>query len=81
MRQAVDAAREAGAPYILLVGDKPYYWPFGFETLPRARCRCRAGRSGAVPGVRASAGRGGDAGRDGAVAGVIIIRFQQAVRL
>jgi predicted N-acetyltransferase YhbS len=37
LRKAVDAAREAKAPYILLVGDKPYYWPFGFETLPAGR--------------------------------------------
>jgi len=35
MRKAVGAARESGAPYIVLVGDKPYYWPFGFETAPR----------------------------------------------
>ena len=35
MRRGVDAARDAGAAYILLVGDKPYYWPFGFETLPK----------------------------------------------
>lgn len=35
MRKAVAAARDAGAPYIVLVGDKPYYWPFGFETAPR----------------------------------------------
>mgnify|MGYP000265357952 CR=1 FL=1 len=35
LRKSVDAAREAGAAYILLVGDKPYYWPFGFETLPK----------------------------------------------
>ncbi|MAS04576.1 MAG: GNAT family N-acetyltransferase [Ahrensia sp.] len=35
MRKAVDAARDSGAPYIVLVGDKPYYWPFGFETAPR----------------------------------------------
>lgn len=37
LRKAVDAAREAGAAYILLVGDKPYYWPFGFETLPKGK--------------------------------------------
>ncbi|MCI5074393.1 N-acetyltransferase [Oricola sp.] len=37
LRRSVDAAREAGAPYILLVGDKPYYWPFGFETISRGR--------------------------------------------
>ena len=35
MRMAVGAARESGAPYIVLVGDKPYYWPFGFEAAPR----------------------------------------------
>jgi len=37
LRRAVDAAREVCAPYILLVGDKPYYWPFGFETLPHGK--------------------------------------------
>lgn len=39
MRKAVDTARDIGAPYILLVGDKPYYWPFGFETLPFGKVR------------------------------------------
>ncbi|MFZ2103245.1 MAG: N-acetyltransferase [Oricola sp.] len=39
LRKAVDAAREAGAPYILLVGDKPYYWPFGFEKIPAGKAR------------------------------------------
>jgi predicted N-acetyltransferase YhbS len=37
LRAAVDAARDAGAPYVLLVGDKPYYWPFGFTAAPRGR--------------------------------------------
>ena len=37
LRTAVEAAREAGAAYILLVGDKPYYWPFGFETVPKGQ--------------------------------------------
>lgn len=34
MRHAVAAAAEAGVPFILLVGDEPYYWPFGFKPLP-----------------------------------------------
>ncbi|TCD15354.1 GNAT family N-acetyltransferase [Oricola cellulosilytica] len=37
LNTAVDAAREAGAPYILLVGDRPYYQPFGFEPVERDR--------------------------------------------
>ncbi|QKV17083.1 GNAT family N-acetyltransferase [Oricola thermophila] len=37
MRRAVDAAREAKAPFILLVGDRPYYWPFGFEAVPAGK--------------------------------------------
>ena len=45
MRRSVDAARDVGAPYILLVGDKPYYWPFGFETLPRGQVQDGRGRS------------------------------------
>jgi predicted N-acetyltransferase YhbS len=37
MRHAVAKAAEAGAPFILLVGDEPYYWPFGFKQLPPGR--------------------------------------------
>jgi predicted N-acetyltransferase YhbS len=39
MRLAMDAAREAGWPYVLLVGDQPYYWPFGFRPVPPGRVR------------------------------------------
>lgn len=39
MRRAVDAAEAAGAPYILLVGDRPYYWPFGFSPIPPGQVR------------------------------------------
>ena len=39
LRRAVEIARESGAPYILLVGDKPYYRPFGFETVARGKVR------------------------------------------
>jgi len=34
MRLAVDEVRKAGWPWILLVGDQPYYWPFGFRPVP-----------------------------------------------
>jgi predicted N-acetyltransferase YhbS len=34
MRLAVEQARKAGCPFIVLVGDLPYYWPFGFRPLP-----------------------------------------------
>ena len=37
MRRAVAAAAEAGWPFIILVGDAPYYWPFGFKPLPPGR--------------------------------------------
>jgi predicted N-acetyltransferase YhbS len=35
MRLSVDEARNAGWRFIILVGDQPYYWPFGFRPLPR----------------------------------------------
>ena len=34
MRLAVEEARKAGCPFIILVGDQPYYWPFGFRPVP-----------------------------------------------
>jgi predicted N-acetyltransferase YhbS len=34
MRLAMEEARRAGWPYVILVGDQPYYWPFGFRPLP-----------------------------------------------
>jgi predicted N-acetyltransferase YhbS len=34
MRVAVEEARKAGWPFVILVGDLPYYWPFGFRPLP-----------------------------------------------
>jgi predicted N-acetyltransferase YhbS len=33
MRTAIEAARKAGLPFVILVGDQPYYWPFGFRPL------------------------------------------------
>ncbi|MBN9059260.1 GNAT family N-acetyltransferase [Kaistia sp. MMO-174] len=33
MRTSIAAAREAGHEVILLVGDEPYYGPFGFQRL------------------------------------------------
>ncbi|WP_094077398.1 GNAT family N-acetyltransferase [Notoacmeibacter marinus] len=29
----VEAARVAGSPFVLLVGDAPYYWPMGFRPI------------------------------------------------
>ncbi|HWJ74573.1 MAG TPA: N-acetyltransferase [Kaistia sp.] len=34
MRTALAAAREAGHQVVLLVGDEPYYGPFGFVRVP-----------------------------------------------
>ena len=32
MRLSMDAARRDGHALVVLVGDLPYYWPFGFRT-------------------------------------------------
>src|SRR5690606_20661854 len=37
VRIALDAAREAGAPMVILVGDAPYYGPLGFAVFPRGQ--------------------------------------------
>ncbi len=34
---AVEAARAASAPMVILVGDAPYYQPLGFEPLPNGK--------------------------------------------
>jgi predicted N-acetyltransferase YhbS len=34
MRRALDEARAAGWAFVILVGDEPYYAPFGFRRLP-----------------------------------------------
>jgi predicted N-acetyltransferase YhbS len=34
MRHAMEAARQHGHAVVVLVGDLPYYWPFGFRTVP-----------------------------------------------
>ncbi|WP_051011685.1 GNAT family N-acetyltransferase [Nitratireductor pacificus] len=34
---AVDAAREAGAGAVVLVGDAPYYGPLGFQKIPQGQ--------------------------------------------
>lgn len=39
MRRAVAEAADAGWPFIILVGDEPYYWPFGFKPLPPGRVK------------------------------------------
>lgn len=39
MRQAVDSARAAGYQSIILVGDEPYYGPFGFRPVPRGQIK------------------------------------------
>jgi predicted N-acetyltransferase YhbS len=37
MRFVMEAARKSGWPFVILVGDQPYYWPFGFRPLPQGR--------------------------------------------
>jgi len=37
MRHVMEEARKAGWPFVILVGDQPYYWPFGFRPLPPKR--------------------------------------------
>jgi len=37
MKQAMDAASRSDAAYVLLVGDRPYYAPFGFEPVMAGR--------------------------------------------
>jgi predicted N-acetyltransferase YhbS len=37
MRHAMDEARRAGCPFVVLVGDQPYYAPFGFRAAPPSR--------------------------------------------
>lgn len=37
MRAAMDAAAAAGDQIVLLVGDAPYYSPFGFQQVPPGR--------------------------------------------
>lgn len=39
VRIAVDAARSAGAPLVILVGDAPYYAPLGFAQIPDGQVR------------------------------------------
>lgn len=34
MRMALDAAQKAGHALVILVGDEPYYGPFGFHIVP-----------------------------------------------
>lgn len=39
MRQAVDSARDGGYQSIILVGDEPYYGPFGFCVIPQGQVK------------------------------------------
>ena len=34
MRRVMEEARTTGWRFVVLVGDQPYYWPFGFRPLP-----------------------------------------------
>lgn len=34
---ALEAAKEAGTPCVVLVGDEPYYGPLGFRLIPRGQ--------------------------------------------
>ena len=59
MRLAMEEARKAGCPFVILVGDQPYYWPFGFRPLAaRKGADAGAGRPGAAAGGGAAARRG-----------------------
>lgn len=37
MRRVMEEARRSGCPFVILVGDQPYYWPFGFRPLPQGK--------------------------------------------
>lgn len=37
MRLVMEEAQKAGWPFVILVGDQPYYWPFGFRPIPPGR--------------------------------------------
>lgn len=37
VRIALKAAKQAGAPMVILVGDEPYYGPLGFKVFPAGR--------------------------------------------
>jgi predicted N-acetyltransferase YhbS len=37
MRRSMEAARQDGHRLVVLVGDLPYYWPFGFRTAAPGR--------------------------------------------
>jgi predicted N-acetyltransferase YhbS len=37
MAMALDAAKKAGWPAVVLVGDEPYYGPLGFNRMPRGQ--------------------------------------------
>lgn len=39
MRQVVESARSAGYESIILVGDEPYYGPFGFRQIPHGQVK------------------------------------------
>lgn len=39
LRQSVDCAAETGSEFVLLVGDEPYYGPFGFRPVPSGSIR------------------------------------------
>ena len=39
LRLALDEAQKSGCAFVILVGDEPYYGPFGFKPLPRGAVR------------------------------------------
>ena len=70
MRLALEKARKAGCPFVLLVGDAPYYAPFGFRSLPAGSVRM----PGPVNPARllvAELKPGATEGLSGTVAGII----------
>ena len=74
MRLSMEEARKAGCPFVVLVGDEPYYWPFGFRPAPAGRILM----PGPVDPARllvAELKPNGAAGLEGMVCGVAERRF------
>ena len=70
MRLALEEARRAGCPFVLLVGDAPYYAPFGFRPLPPGRVRM-PGPADPARLLVAELKTGATEGLSGTVAGII----------
>jgi predicted N-acetyltransferase YhbS len=71
MRQSLEAATKAGHKLVILVGDEPYYGPFGFKMVPHGpmvmpapvdprrmlACELTAGAASGVSGIVRHANR------------------------